>query len=52
MAKITIPISEISHNNLREISYLTRKSINKIVNEVLETYLPDYLKRVKEEKKD
>ena len=52
MPKITVPISEASHENLRELSYITKDSINEIVRGLLEKYLPDMLKRARKEKEE
>jgi hypothetical protein len=50
VVNINVPFSKKNHEMLREISFITRRSINKLVNEILDDNLPLYLKKVKEEK--
>jgi hypothetical protein len=50
VVNINIPFSKKNHEMLREASFLARRSINKIVNEIVGDNLPAYLKKVKEEK--
>jgi len=51
VVKINVPFSKKNHEMLREASYLTRLSINKIVNEILGDNLPSFIKKAKEAQK-
>jgi hypothetical protein len=46
--RINIPVREENHKILREIKFITNKSFNKIIDEILTEHLPMYLKKVKE----
>lgn len=47
---INIPFSKKNHEMLRELSFYTRLSINKLVNTVCEENLPEKLRKAKESK--
>lgn len=50
VARITLRITKENHDILREISYLTRRSLNEIINTILTKNLPFELAKAKETK--
>lgn len=50
VVNINIPFSKKNHEMLRELSFYTRLSINKLVNEICGENLPEKLRQVKESK--
>lgn len=49
-ARITLRVTKENYDILREISYLTRRSINEIINTLLTKNLPFELAKAKETK--
>lgn len=50
MSRFPLALTESNRQLLKDIKYLTDKSFNQVINEILAKYLPVYLKEIKETK--